>query len=248
MGKIVEVYQANYDTFWKQVDALIKKYNYEIYVYDEVERFRQWKSKKFDYPFELRKSFVGMSSVSLNKSEAFDSFKIGWSVTDVCLEGHFLDQLAKITKEMLKMIQAPISAANDDSSEPTSFLQECDNIQFWRLKYADNTKDVKVTDDYYEPQNMEDIILQELILTVDPFKTLCNRVSTQVLDYMGDLGGFTDAIFMLLAIFGEYFSHKFLQANIAQKYYTRKRNRKEYFEDKLKKYKEDDENPSLVSR
>ena len=55
-------------------------------------------------------------------------------------------------------------------------------------------------------------------------------------------------MFMLLAVFGEYFSHKFLQANIAKEYYTRQKNAWEISDKNQKKFKEDNENPALGSR
>lgn len=80
-----------------------------------------------------------MSSVSLNKSESYDSFLVGWAISDVCLEGHFLDQVAKMMSETLKVITS-ILGYKDENPHTNSFLQKCDNTQLWKLKYADSTK------------------------------------------------------------------------------------------------------------
>jgi hypothetical protein len=51
-------------------------------------------------------------------------------------------------------------------------------------------------------------------------KQLSNRESTQILDFLGDIGGFKEAIFLLVVTFGEYFSAKFFISKVAEELYT----------------------------
>ena len=55
---------------------------------------------------------------------------------------------------------------------------------------------------YYEEGLFQDIILLEVVLSLDPFKTVSERVSTSILDYLGDLGGFYQALDILVFMIG----------------------------------------------
>ena len=59
----------------------------------------------------------------------------------------------------------------------------------------------------------------EVILKLDPFKTVSTREANQILDVLGDVGGFYQAIDILLFTFGEFFSAKFFIASIATSLY-----------------------------
>jgi hypothetical protein len=65
-------------------------------------------------------------------------------------------------------------------------------------------------------------MLLEVILRLDPFKTISERVSTSVLDYLGDLGGFYQAVDLLVFMIGQFFSSKLFIASIASQFYSRK--------------------------
>ena len=56
------------------------------------------------------------------------------------------------------------------------------------------------------------------------------RSSTKILDFVGDLGGFYQAIDILLFMFGQYFSAKFFYQFISNKLYIRKRTQAEVAE------------------
>lgn len=61
-----------------------------------------------------------------------------------------------------------------------------------------------------------------MILQLDPFKTKSERNSNQVLDVLGDVGGFYQAIDLIIFTFGEFFSAKLFIVSIAAKLYIRK--------------------------
>jgi hypothetical protein len=67
-----------------------------------------------------------------------------------------------------------------------------------------------------------DIILLEVVLALDPFKTVSERVSTSILDYLGDLGGFYQALDILVFMIGSFFSSKMFLASLAENFYKRK--------------------------
>ena len=51
-----------------------------------------------------------------------------------------------------------------------------------------------------------------------------------ILDLLGILGGFYEAIFIFIGAFAGYLSAKFLQANIAKSYFLRRKNADERLE------------------
>ena len=53
-------------------------------------------------------------------------------------------------------------------------------------------------------------------------KKISERSVINVLDYLGGLGGFKEAIDILVFSFGEFFSSKFFIASIAAKFYFTK--------------------------
>ena len=110
---------------------------------------------------------------------------------------------------------------------PNGALQDCDAQQFMKLKFARNEAKLKYYKDYYEEDVIEDQILGEISLTLDSFKTETKRGSTEILDYLGDIGGFVAAIQMFFVIVGEYFSAKYFMSSIAKTLFIRKKNKKE---------------------
>lgn len=66
--------------------------------------------------------------------------------------------------------------------------------------------------------------LMEIQFTAEAQITQSKRVSIQILDLMGEVGGFWDAMVAILAIFGNYMSSKMFQESLARSYYLRKKN------------------------
>ena len=65
---------------------------------------------------------------------------------------------------------------------------------------------------------------------MDSIKTVYQRDSTGVLDFIGDYGGFQQCIDMAISIFGTYLSAKFVTAGLAKELYVQRvdiRERKE---------------------
>jgi hypothetical protein len=67
----------------------------------------------------------------------------------------------------------------------------------------------------------------------DSSKTLSTRSSTQILDFFGDIGGFKEALLLILFFFGEYFSAKLFISKVAEDLYvTKKRGNSEEYIDR----------------
>lgn len=58
--------------------------------------------------------------------------------------------------------------------------------------------------------------------------TQSKRSSIHILDLMGEVGGFQEAIFMFIGIFATVVSQRLQQANIAKSYFMKKVSRKDY--------------------
>mmetsp|Transcript_14830 Transcript_14830/g.22996 ORF Transcript_14830/g.22996 Transcript_14830/m.22996 type:complete len:457 (-) Transcript_14830:84-1454(-) len=99
----------------------------------------------------------------------------------------------------------------------------CDNEIYWKLKYESTKSNTKNYLDDYESGVIEDKILMEIVLNLDPFKTESLRSSTQILDFLGDIGGFYGALDLIVFMIGEFFSSKFFIASIAGTLYMQSR-------------------------
>ena len=51
---------------------------------------------------------------------------------------------------------------------------------------------------------------------LDSYKTVNVRSSDEILDFIGDIGGFTDAVHMIFAVFGTFFSSRFIVSSLAK--------------------------------
>lgn len=71
-------------------------------------------------------------------------------------------------------------------------------------------------------KELDYIIWMDLILLQDSTKQISTRTSTQVLDFLGDVGGFQGSLIIILYLFGEFFSSKLLAASIAKSFYLQK--------------------------
>ena len=99
---------------------------------------------------------------------------------------------------------------------------ECESASFEKLKYISTRSSSKSYLDDYEAGVIPDKILIEIQLQLDPFKTTSTRSSTQFLDFLGDIGGFYQALDLVIFMAAEYFSAKFFLASIASTLYHQK--------------------------
>jgi hypothetical protein len=84
---------------------------------------------------------------------------------------------------------------------------------------------VKTFQNFYDKALISEfpLILLELELKQEANKIISSRSSTQILDFLGDIGGFIEAITMIAVIFGEYFSAKFFIAQVTSDLYVSKK-------------------------
>ena len=61
----------------------------------------------------------------------------------------------------------------------------------------------------------------ELVLSLDQFQTWTERSSPNILDFLGDVGGFVGAISILTAAIGQFFSEQFYKLHIAKNFFIR---------------------------
>ena len=73
--------------------------------------------------------------------------------------------------------------------------------------------------DDYEKAFFDDKMLLEVILRLDPIKKEWERSSANVLDFLGDLGGFKEALNIIVVGTATFFSSKFFIASITSKFY-----------------------------
>ena len=110
----------------------------------------------------------------------------------------------------------------EELDEVGEFLSECNNDQFQKLVYLKNKDSLKNYLDDYEKSFFDDKMLLEVVLQLDPSKKEWERSTTNVLDFLGDLGGFKEALNILVSWLGTFFSAKFFISSIASKFYFTK--------------------------
>lgn len=77
--------------------------------------------------------------------------------------------------------------------------------------------------------SLDYIIWAEFTIKQDSTKQINERSSTQILDFLGDVGGFQGSLVIILFLFGEYFSSHLLNAAIASTFYSQKTKQKKTF-------------------
>lgn len=74
----------------------------------------------------------------------------------------------------------------------------CDNIFFEKIKYKDENNEMKHFSEDFEKGIIDERILYQIVLSQDLFMTTSDRSSSQILDFIGDLGGFYQAVDLLV--------------------------------------------------
>ena len=84
------------------------------------------------------------------------------------------------------------------------FEDLCDGEFYRKYKFSQNHGETKLYTDYYDPEIAEDdeVIILELTLKQDSIKTVSERSATEILDFLGDIGGFQGALIMIFMFFG----------------------------------------------
>lgn len=75
----------------------------------------------------------------------------------------------------------------------------------------------------------------EIVLISDTKVTQSKRSSIQILNLMGEIGGFYEAIFMVIGFFASNLSAKMFRANVARSYYIKKMNWREKCQESTEK-------------
>ena len=114
-----EMYQKNFVLYEQELDRIVKSFQYQLVVYDESELFRQHTDSLFSYPYEQRKSILGKEQIFF-KQLGHEAFTVSFSLSDVCLEGHYSDQIINVIKKTIDLIgkfwNSVIMQKDDDES------------------------------------------------------------------------------------------------------------------------------------
>ena len=101
---------------------MMDEFQFDVVIYYESELFRQNDEPLFSYPYEARKSILGKSQLQLDQA-GHTAFTVSFGLSDVCLEGHFTDQISNVIFDLWDSFSAFFQDKEDDSG---SFLQKCD--------------------------------------------------------------------------------------------------------------------------
>ena len=103
--------------------------------------------------------------------------------------------------------------------------ENCEGKYFQKIKMVKNkmeTTQLSLNYDKELVKTLEYVIWMEMVLQQDSTKAISQRSSTQILDFLGDVGGFQGSLVIILYLFGEYFSSHLLAASIAGQFYKQK--------------------------
>ena len=65
LRKVTSAFGQNLLYFYKYLDSILfKKIDYELVIYDEIEKFRKHHDPKFNYPYDTRKSKLNSFTLS----------------------------------------------------------------------------------------------------------------------------------------------------------------------------------------
>ena len=117
--------------------------------------------------------------------------------------------------------------SNEEVVSNSTDTQEdaCSGNFFRKIKYVSTNAVTKTFTDWYDSDLLvinNNVILMEISIKQDSSKTISARSSTEVLDFLGDIGGFKEAIMIIMVTFGEYFSAKFFVSTVANDMYMQK--------------------------
>ena len=86
---------------------MINNFQFQLVVYDESEQFREHTDKLFAYPYQARKQIMGKQQLNLQQA-GHEAFTVSFSITDVCLEGNWSDQITNIFGNSWKSLKSMI--------------------------------------------------------------------------------------------------------------------------------------------
>ena len=194
----------------------------EIVVYDEIEKFRRYDHPEFQYPFEKRKNTLEEFSFSLDVPDDGNNYdylykddKLQFRISQVCLEAPYYSQINIFGQIYNKGGEVWNKMIGNEQNTAISDEFECNYQYFEKIKFEKQKSYITNYNEVYERGLITDRILYQIQLAQDQFKTISERQSTQLLDYVGDLGGFYQAIDILIFAIGEYFAAKFFIQSIS---------------------------------
>lgn len=87
--------------------------------------FRQHDNPLFNYPFQPRKSILGKQEINFEQ-QGHEAFTVKFDLSDVCLEGHYMDELAGIPENLWETITRTLGI-KEEKSDLEKVKQECES-------------------------------------------------------------------------------------------------------------------------
>lgn len=239
-------FKDHMDAFEDYINSLFQEFEFELVIYDEIEYFKNYRDPEFFYPYQQRKTNIGNFVFETKFYGYEDYYYFYWTQktvslrqSEVCMEVAPYDIHSDFSYSLQETLEAYFPSEEEEDIEDggSEFLDECLSDSYSKLKYFANKDSYKEYMFYNEEGLFDDIILFEVVLQLDPFKTVSSRISTSILDYLGDLGGFYQALDILVFMIGQFFSSKLFLANIAAKFYNRRLSPEEIEDNKKAKKK-----------
>lgn len=133
---------------------------------------------------------------------------------------NFFGELFETYKETL----APDGPSGQNDKFMSRVEDKCDGDYFIRLKAAKWSHEERLFNDYISSfySTNDPLIIMDIVINQDSVKSINERQSTQILDFLGDIGGFKEALIIILATLGEYFSAKMFVQKVGTVLYLEK--------------------------
>lgn len=199
----------------------------DLVVYDETEYFRQSGDPLFDYPYTPRKTKLSTVTFVIpgsGKDYNFLSTQLKFHRSSVCLEGGIWDQFF-FFRDIVDKLTA-LFGTEEKKSNANPEKDACASSFFEKIKFDSESKESVSLWSKYDRDMLADMdyeVFMELSMVQSPTKIISSRSTTQILDFLGDVGGFYGSLVLMLYLIGEYFSSHLLEASIASSFYLQKK-------------------------
>lgn len=168
--------------FKEYLQTKFDQFDFKVVVYDEVEDFRDYDHELFDYPYLDRKTQISSQKINIDLDETtyeytYNIEDIYFQISQTCLEPSPLDQFkfaSNLYKHIVKFWEEKVSNKEDESADIFCEGQ----TSFQKVKYLSSKKNEYNYLDIYEAAYVDDKILYEFRLGLDPSKLTSFRYST----------------------------------------------------------------------
>jgi hypothetical protein len=129
-------------------------------------------------------------------------------ISSVCLEGDYYEPFFELLPNLKTFLLRRLKIEDKKSKD------QCDGPKLQKLKFSHISRGVHRFQHSYSYAMMKDKILLEISLELDQFETKTQRDSTDIFEWLGDIGGLQLVMEVVLGTVAQFFSAKYMSKEI----------------------------------